>query len=114
MKFYLIKIWRSKIKDVNWECDNKHTCNLKFLHKPIKDSAYQKWSKYKSLSNQIERAEKELIESKDERGSYNPFSLNGRRSSFGPTWSKDEIDQMKMELKNLPSDFEEPVRYSTR
>lgn len=33
-------------------------------------------------------AEKELFESKGERGNYNPFSLNGRRSSFGPTWSK--------------------------
>ena len=75
---------------------------------------YEKWSKYKSLTNQIERAEKELIESKGESDSYNPFSLNGRRSYFGPTWSKDEIDQMKEELKNLPNDFEEPVRHSTR
>ena len=75
---------------------------------------YEKWSKYKSLSNQIERAEKELIESKGERGSYNPFSLNARRppSFFGTTYTQDEIDIMKMELKNLPSDFEEPLRHS--
>ena len=75
---------------------------------------YQKWSKYKSLSNQIERAEKELLESRDEISSYNPFSLNGRRPSFfgTTTYTQDEIDIMKMELKNLPTDFEEPVRYN--
>jgi len=78
---------------------------------------YEKWAKYKSLTNRIERAEKELIESKErnwrsERVSYNPFSLNGRRSYSSPTYTQDEIDQMKEELKNLPSDFEEPVRHS--
>ena len=74
---------------------------------------YEKWSKYKSLTNRIERAEKELIESKGESESYNPFSLNGRRPSFfGTTYTQDEIDIMKMELKNLPTDFEEPVRYN--
>ena len=71
---------------------------------------YQKWSKYKSLSNRIERAEKELLSSLIESSNNeNPY---GRRRSFSTTYTKEEIDQMKMELKNLPSDFEEPVRYS--
>lgn len=69
---------------------------------------YQKWSKYKSLTNQIVRAEKELIES----GNENTFSLNGKRSYFGPTYTREEIDQMKEDLKALPTDFEEPVRHS--
>jgi len=59
---------------------------------------YQKWSKYESLSNEIEKAEK--------------LSLNEKRSYFGPTYTKEEIDQMKEDLKNLPTDFEEPVRHS--
>ena len=59
---------------------------------------YQKWSIYESLSNEIAKAEK--------------LSLNEKRSYFGPTYTKDEIDQMKENLKNLPTDFEEPVRHS--
>jgi hypothetical protein len=54
------------------------------------------------------RAEKELIES----GNENPFSLNGKRSYFGPTYTGEEIEKMKEDLKALPTDFEEPVRHS--
>ena len=69
---------------------------------------YQKWSKYKSLSNRIQIAEKELIEYAEDQ--ERPF--NGRRSHFGPTYTQENIDRMKEELKALPTDFEEPVRYS--
>jgi hypothetical protein len=68
---------------------------------------YQKWSKYKSLSNRIQIAEKELIEYAED--GEKPFY--GRSSYFGPTYTQEEIDRMKKELKALPTDFEEPVRY---
>jgi len=66
---------------------------------------YEKWSKYTSASNYIESAEKDLIEYAEDQ--EKPF--NQRRSYFGPTCTQEDIDQMKEELKALPTDFEEPV-----
>ena len=71
--------------------------------KSIED--YEKWSKYKSFSNLIERAERDLIEYAEDQ--ERPF--HQRRSHFGPTYTQEDIDRMKEELKALPTDFEEPV-----
>ena len=65
---------------------------------------YEKWSKYTSASNYIESAEKDLIEYAEDQ--ERPFN---QRRYFGPNCTQEDIDQMKEELKNLPTDFEEPV-----
>ena len=68
---------------------------------------YQKWSKYKSLSNRIQIAEKELIEYAEDQKKL----FYKQQFRFGPTYTQENIDRMKEELKALPTDFEEPVRY---
>ena len=71
--------------------------------KSIED--YEKWYLYKSKSDYIEKSEKDLIEHVEDQ--ERPF--NQRRSYFGPNKTQEDIDQLKEELKNLPTDFEEPV-----
>jgi hypothetical protein len=71
--------------------------------KSIED--YQKWSKYKSLSNEIEMAEQHLIVYEEDQKK----SFYDQQFRFGPYYTGEVIDQMKEELKNLPTDFEEPT-----
>jgi hypothetical protein len=66
---------------------------------------YEKWSKYKSLSNEIKRGEQHLIEYAEDQDK--PF--NQQQFRFGTYYTQEVIDEMKEELKNLPTDFEEPV-----
>jgi hypothetical protein len=66
---------------------------------------YQKWSKYKSLSNEIENGEQHLIEYEEDQKK----SFYDQQFRFGPYYTGEVIDQMKEELKALPTDFEEPT-----
>lgn len=69
---------------------------------------YEKWSKYKSLSSEIKKAEQHLIEyaAEQNKPSYQ------QQFRFGPYYTLEDIDKLKEELKNLPTDFEEPLRYN--
>jgi hypothetical protein len=72
--------------------------------KSIED--YEKWSKYKSLSNVIKMAEQHLIDYEEDQKK----SFYDQQFRFGPSYTQEVIDEMKEELKALPTDFEEPVR----
>jgi hypothetical protein len=72
--------------------------------KSIED--YEKWSKYKSLSNVIKMSEQHLIDYEEDQKK----SFYDQQFRFGPYYTQEVIDEMKEELKALPTDFEEPVR----
>ena len=71
--------------------------------KSIED--YEKWSKYKSLSNVIKMSEQHLIDYEEDQKK----SFYNQQFRFGPYYTQEVIDEMKEELKALPTDFEEPV-----
>lgn len=68
---------------------------------------YEKWNKHEILSTHIQRAEQELIEDAED----NEKTFYQRRSHFKSSYTQELIDELKEELKNLPMDFEPPVRY---
>jgi hypothetical protein len=69
---------------------------------------YEKWSKYKLVSNEIKRGEQHLIEYEEDQKK----SFHQQQFRFGPYYTGEEIEKMKEDLKALPTDFEEPVRHS--
>ncbi len=86
--------------------DNFHNYGDTMIIKSLED--YEKWSKYKSLSNEIKRGEQHLIEYEEDQKK----SFYQQQFRFGPYYTQEAIDQLKEKLKNLPTDFEEPVRWS--
>jgi hypothetical protein len=68
---------------------------------------YEKWYKHKSLIDNIQRIEQELIEDAEDQNK--PLML--RRSYFKTYYTQEMVDEMKEELNNLPMDFEPPRNY---
>jgi hypothetical protein len=66
---------------------------------------YEKWRLYTGLVNRIPRIEEEL-DVWDNRDNV-PFR---ERPTFGPIYSREDVAEMKLELKNFDRSFVAPVR----
>jgi hypothetical protein len=66
---------------------------------------YEKWRLYTGLVNRIPRIEEEL-DVWDNRDNV-PFR---ERPTFGPIYSREDVAEMKLELKNFDMSFVAPVR----
>jgi hypothetical protein len=78
---------------------------LKFI--PSEDD-FKKWKDYTYLKNSIPQLEKELIEW-EERDKVD-FKY---RPKFSPIYSRENVDEMILELENFDMNFVEPKNYTT-
>ncbi len=71
------------------------------------ETDYLKWKMYNEYKNIITNAEKDLYEYIEDQ--QKPFLH--RKFMFGPTYTEEEIKELKITMSQLPIDFEEPIDY---